>query len=296
MAVKNIEKFFLNTLLKISMVGVFLIFLADLILYPEDRVSLSIDLAIFSACLVAYLIRQKHPTLAIFIITTVVLAAMLFQCLVVPVNTTTSLSIILIVGFIFSVMLNGRVMWAMHALTFLMIHFIFLIQFMNPERRFSPSMNDLITVSITYSILYFILTYATAVLKSAYDKIYLSLRASHIELHRRSKEIANQNEMLMVTQENLNALNTQLEAIISERTAKIQAQNEALLKYSYANAHHLRGPIARLLGLASIYRLDSAMNTSFIMSKMEEQANEIDAIVRQINIELEQGNSNGKQS
>lgn len=295
MAVKNIEKFFLDTLLKVLIVGVSLVFTSDLVLYPDDRLSLSIDFTILAACILAYFIRgKKQGIFSIFIVTLVVLTTMFYQCMVVPVNTTTSLSIILIVGFIFSVMLKGRLMWIMHAITFTIIHAIFLIQFINPEQRFSSQINDVVTVTITYSILYFILTYATGVLKAAYDKIYFSLRASHVELHRKNKEIAEQNEKLMMTQENLNALNAHLEGIISERTAKIQAQNEVLLKYSYNNAHHLRGPVARLLGLASIYRLDSQVNAGFILTKMEEQANEIDAVVKKINIELDAEHSNGK--
>jgi signal transduction histidine kinase len=161
---------------------------------------------------------------------------------------------------------------------------------MNPAMRFSGELNDLITVAITYSILYFILTYATAKLKAGYDKLYRSLEASHKELHQKADEIAAQNEELMQTQDSLNEVNSQLERIIGDRTAKIQAQNEILLKYSYTNAHHLRGPVARLLGLANIYRLDNQMDVNFIISKMEEQANEIDSVVKKINTELESEN------
>jgi hypothetical protein len=294
MAVKNIEKFFLNTLLRICIGGISLIFVADLLLYPEDVQTLFIDGSILAACIVAYLVRTKYPNGSVFIITTAVLAAMLYQCLVVPVNTTTSLSIILIVGFIFSVMLKGRIMWIMHVITYLLIISIFIVQFLNPEHRLSQQLNDVVTVAFTYSILYFILTYATAVLKGAYDKLYQSLRASHLELHQKATEIAAQNVKLIKAQEDLNALNTHLEGIIHERTAKIQIQNETLLKYSYTNAHHLRGPVARLLGLASIYKLDGDMNVSFIISKMEEQAYEIDEVVKKINTELESGSASKK--
>jgi signal transduction histidine kinase len=292
MAVKNIEKFFLNTLLQISIGGVALVLSSDAILFPEDTLSIAIDIAILAACVSAYVIRRKYPSASVLIVAWVVLAAMFYQCTVVPVNTTTSLSIILIVGFIISVMLKGRLMWIMHVLAFLIIHLIFLIQYRNPGHRFSESINDLVTVAITYSILYFILTFATGILKRAYDKIYQSLRASHMELHQKASEMASQNEVLVQTQENLNALNSDLELIISERTAKIQAQNEILLKYSYTNAHDLRGPVARLLGLASVYRLEGNQNGEFIIAKMEDQAKEIDAVVKKINTDLE-SSSNG---
>jgi hypothetical protein len=290
MAVKNIEKFFLNTLLRICIGGVFLVLASDALLFPEDKLSIVLDVSILAACLVAFRFRKKYPTAAILTVTSVVLAAMFYQCMVVPVNTTTSLSIILIVGFIHSTMLKGGIMWVMQVGTFLLVNAIFIIQFLNPQHRFSEKTNDVVTVAITYSILFFILTYATRVLKAGYDKLYKSLRASHLELHHKATEMAAQNEELIQTQNNLNSLNSHLEGIISERTEKIQIQNEKLLKYSYTNAHSLRGPVARLLGLASIYKLDRSVDIDFIVLKMEEQANEIDQVVKQINVDLESGN------
>lgn len=78
-----------------------------------------------------------------------------------------------------------------------------------------------------------------------------------------------------------------MEKRVDERTDKVKKQNELLVKYSYTNAHHLRGPVARLLGLASIYKIDSSLDVEFIIDKMEEQAHEIDMVVKQINLDLE---------
>jgi hypothetical protein len=259
MELRNIEVFFLNNLLKICIVGVGMILFFDAVLYPEDVLSIYIDLCIFLASITAYLIRQKFPTVAILLMTTMVLAAMLYQSIVVPLNTTTSLSIILVVGFIYSVMLKGKLMGFMHGVAASVIIAMFTIQFLNPALRFSTKINDVATVALTYGILYFILTYATAFIKSAYDKIYVDLTS----------------------------LNAHLEETIKDRTSKIQIQNQALLKYSYANAHHLRGPVARLLGLATLSKMKTDLSCLEIISRMEDQAREIDQVVRQINSDLE---------
>ena len=58
----NIEEFFLNTLLRIAMAGVLLILMADTFLYPEDRVSIAIDLVILAACVASYFMRRRYPT------------------------------------------------------------------------------------------------------------------------------------------------------------------------------------------------------------------------------------------
>ncbi len=275
MRIKNIEHFFLNALLQICMGGLLLVLFSNLLFFPEDKLSISITIAILLACSASYFVRKKYPTLAVIIVTTVALAAMGYQRLTVP-NTSTTLSVVLIVGFIFSIMLRGKIMWIMHGIAFTIINTIFIYH-----------LSDAITAAITYSTLYFILTFATGMLKAGYDRIYEHLENSNQELVQKAQEIEHQNMKLLAIQEDLNSLNTGLEKIVDERTTKIIAQNEILYKYSYANAHHLRGPVARLLGLASIYKADPKIEATFIIDKMEEQAHEIDAVVKQINIDLE---------
>ncbi len=281
MKIRNIEGFFLNTLLIISTAGVLLITVSDVLLFPEDTLSIALSAAILFACIVSYLLKGRHPTVAVLIVTSVALVAMSYQRLTVP-NTTTTLSVVLIVGFIFSVMLKGRIMWVMHGIAFAIINTVFVLH-----------LPDAVTAAITYSTLYFILAYATAVLKTNYDRIHRHLSDRNIELAEKSDQIAAQNERLLQIQHNLNALNTGLEKAVNERTATIRLQNETLLRYSYTNAHHLRGPVARLLGLASIYKLDPDTDPDFFIRKMVDQANEIDAVIRQINTELESGDALG---
>lgn len=271
----NIEKFFLNTILKISIGGLFFIIASNVLIYPEDALSILLSSTILSACIIAYLVRKKHPSLSVLIVSIVVLSAMSYQRLAAP-NTTTTLSVVLIIGFIVSVMLKGRIMWTMHGIVFIIINTVFVIH-----------LSDAVTAAITYSTLYFILGYATWVLKSNFDRVQQNLINSNNQLNEKAKEIEHQNEELLQIQESLSALNTDLENIVNERTAKIQIQNEILIKYSYTNAHHLRGPVARLLGLSMVYKLEQDPNPDYFMDKMVEQANEIDEVIKQINIDLE---------
>jgi signal transduction histidine kinase len=274
MEIKNIEKFFLNTILIVLIGGTFSILVSNILLYPEDTLSISISTMILLASIIAYLIRQKLPVVSVLLVTSVALATMSYQRLTVP-NTTTTLSVVLIVGFIFSVMLKGRIMWVMHGIAFVIINtiFVYLVE-------------DKVTAAITYSILYFVIAYATAVLKSSYDRIHQYLRETNIELNEKAKAIEAQNEELIQIQDNLSTLNNDLERIVNERTARIQVQNEVLIKYSFTNAHHLRGPVARLLGLAAIYKLEPNKDHDFFIEKMVDQAHEIDAVIKQINIDL----------
>ncbi|MBS1681075.1 MAG: hypothetical protein JST48_05135 [Bacteroidetes bacterium] len=275
---KNIEKFFLNTILIISIAGTFLVLVSNSLLFPEDILSILISIAMLAALILAYLLRTKYPTVGVLILGFVALSAMSYQRLAVP-NTTTTLSIVMIIGFIFSIMLKGRIMWIMHGITFAIINTLFVFH-----------LKDAVTAAITYSTLYFILTYGAGVLKSSYDRMHQHLRDTNLQLNEKAKEIEAQNEELLKIQDNLNTLNMDLEKTVNERTARIQTQNEILIKYSYTNAHHLRGPVARLLGLANIYKLEPQPDPDFFINQMVLQAKEIDAVVNQINIELTTNN------
>ena len=284
---KDINAFFLLALLRISIAGTSLILVTDLIFYPKDVLSLIIDGAILSACILSFAIRHKYFTVSVLIVTVITLMAMFYQCLIVPINTTTSFAIILILGFIFSILLRGNLMWIMHSITYIGIILIFLIQLQKPALRVAPETSEVLTVGITYLVLYIIISYCTGILKLRYDEINQELRTANIELHEKADEIETQNEELLQTHNHLNELNRNLEDLVNERTLKIKAQNEMLIKYSYTNAHHLRGPIARLLGLIAIQRLETNPDYEFFFNKMEDQANEIDTVVKQINSDLD---------
>jgi len=73
---------------------------------------------------------------------------------------------------------------------------------------------------------------------------------------------------------------------VHERTDKVKQQNEQLIKYSYNNAHHLRGPVARVLGLIQLSKLEQGLDYSILFQKIEAQTIEIDTVVRKINQEL----------
>ncbi len=284
--IKNIERFFLLTVLRISIAGTSIILFTDALLYPKDSLSIKIDLLILSACLVAYVLRNKYFTLSALIISVTTLIAMFYQSIFVPLNTTTSFAIILIVGFLFSILLTGLLQWIMHGITITGIVIIFIIQTVTPTLRFSTETSEIITVGITYCVLYFIISYCTSVLKLGYDRTHESLRSANIDLLEKTKEIATQNEELLQIQDNLNSLNSNLEKVVDERTNKVKVQNEILLKYSYTNAHQLRGPVARLLGLVAICRLDPKSDFNFFLDKIEQQSLEIDMVIKQINADL----------
>lgn len=63
---------------------------------------------------------------------------------------------------------------------------------------------------------------------------------------------------------------------------RLQLKNKELGQFGYMISHNLRAPIARILGLASIFDVDPSEN-KFIIDKISEATTELDTIVRDIN-------------
>lgn len=282
----KVEHFFLNALLGISIAGNVLTLTIDLLLPPSDPLSVPSDIIFTITLVTAYFLRKRFRTGSVLMLTTVSLVTVLHQAYRQPPSTVTSLVLIMLVGFVISVMLKGRLMWGMHIITLLAVNGLFTFQYLAPALRFTLTENDTVNLAISFSILYFILIYAAAVLKKLYDKNTELMIDLYNEIQMRNNEIVAQNEELMQIQDHLHELNVNLEKKVNERTAQIQVQNEILIKYSYTNAHQLRGPVARLLGLAAVYDLDKTSDPGFFIHKMKEEAENIDTVIKKINQDL----------
>ena len=272
--IEDIEKYFLNTLIIISIACLLVILGANLVFYPNDILSIQISVALLIATSFAYFLRNKKPIISVLIICLTVLVSVSFQKILEP-SVTTSLSLVLIVGFIASVLLKKAAMLIIHFISVILLSSVFIFH-----------VNDPITAAITYSLMYFLVAFATFKLKKSYDDVHNKLNTALFEINEKSNEIHTQNEQLVLAQEKLIWLNNNLGKIVEERTAKIKAQNEILIKYSHTNAHQLRGPVARLLGLVNLYKIEQNPNPDIFIEKIAKQVIEIDEVVKQINDDL----------
>jgi ATP/maltotriose-dependent transcriptional regulator MalT len=105
-------------------------------------------------------------------------------------------------------------------------------------------------------------------------------------LKTKSELIELQNEELIQSQEKLNDANLHLEDLVLKKTENIKEQNRLLLKYAYSNAHHVRGPIARALGLIQVSRLDTDLDNRWFFEKLEQEVKSADEIIRGLGREL----------
>jgi signal transduction histidine kinase len=196
----------------------------------------------------------------------------------------------MVVGFGFSVLLKGRLPIFLHAITLIGMIIIFTWLGMHPQRYSKPDASDIIIAAVTYVILYSLITYSSLILKQRYDDAFKTLASQNLELIEKSNEIETQNEELVQSHENLNSMNIRLESLVHERTKEVQKQNEQLIRFAYSNAHDVRGPVARVLGLIQLSKMEANLDYPFLFKKIEEQTKEIDEAIRGINRELEKSN------
>jgi signal transduction histidine kinase len=233
------------------------------------------------------LYKAGYFTSAVLVIGFIAMAAMFYQSIVADNITTSSMAVVMVIGFGFSVLLKGKLPIALHAITLCGMIIIFTWLSLHPHRYSKPNSNDIIVAGVTYVILYLLIAYSSMVLKKRYDAAFETLASQNLELIEKTNEIETQNEELVQSHENLHNLNTHLETLVSKRTEEVQKQNEQLIKYAYSNAHHVRGPVARVLGLIQLAKMETDLNYPFLFQKIEEQTNEIDEVVKGINKELE---------
>lgn len=286
---KSIEIFFLESLLKISLISILIVMLVD---YGFNRFnelrSLIVNGLVLFAILTTFILHRKGLfTVAVLWIGFLIMAAMFYQSITADSITTSSMAVVMVVGFGFSVLLRGYLPIVIHVITLTGMSLIFIWLAMHPTQYGQKDAGDIIVAGVTYLVLYSVIAYSAKMLKSRYDEAFKTLAEKNRELADKTTEIEAQNEELQQSQENLFVLNNHLEQMVEERTNKVKEQNERLIRYAYTNAHHLRGPVARLLGLVQLSKVDTDVNYEFIFSHVQEQVVELDEVVKGINRELQ---------
>jgi signal transduction histidine kinase len=112
------------------------------------------------------------------------------------------------------------------------------------------------------------------------------------KLYRLNKNNAQANNALLALNKEINQMNENLESLVLERTEEINIQNQKLIEYTFFTAHEIRGPVARILGLIELAKLQDLNDEDKdqIMVRMEEASNELDEVIRTINRKLEKEN------
>lgn len=115
-------------------------------------------------------------------------------------------------------------------------------------------------------------------------------------IRKQKEQLEEQNQNLMQAEEEvrtanelLKNANEQLEKKVLERTQSLKAQNNRIKEYAFLNAHKVRSPLVRILGLIGLLKSGklSPDEVSDMRDKIHHSAIELDEITRKINEELD---------
>lgn len=195
-----------------------------------------------------------------------------------------STAVILVLGMLASVVLTGVHRVVVHSLLLgslcTALGYLVLI-----DTQF-PDGSPIISNAFNVLIIYLLLSCISFIIKSRYDESIRQLMAKNNELNEARLEIEKKRNELSRSMEEVSDLNMQLGKMVEDKTLKISRQNDLLIQHAFANAHHIRGPLARILGLARLNTLDRSADRAWLLSKIEEEAVELDLIVKKINGDL----------
>jgi signal transduction histidine kinase len=128
--------------------------------------------------------------------------------------------------------------------------------------------------------------YYKALVQNKKDKS--NLQVLHSELQEKNEEVTAQSEELIEANAQIALMNENLESLVKDKASKIMEQNKMLTQYAFQNAHKVRGPLARIMGLINLVRLGgSSEETTELISKIEDASHELDSVVKEINSKLE---------
>lgn len=126
-------------------------------------------------------------------------------------------------------------------------------------------------LSLTYCLIHFIIN--ASILYYANSLV----RQKTTEVEKQQLEILQQAEELKTLNDTLKNLNSDLEKKVIVRTVELEEKNKKLEEYAFMNAHHLRAPVATIMGLIQLFDYD----------KTEQEANELIAGLKRTSFELD---------
>jgi signal transduction histidine kinase len=118
------------------------------------------------------------------------------------------------------------------------------------------------------------------------------MQQQHEELSASREKLEEANQVINVQKNELALYNSQLQELVDEKSRSLTLTNEELVKhnnelrqFSYTISHNLRGPVARLLGLAHLFHLsktdDEAKN---IVEYILQSTQDLDSVLKDLSI------------
>lgn len=143
----------------------------------------------------------------------------------------------------------------------------------------------------TYLIISIVLALLTSGLAFYSYRAWQQNKEANKLIENQNLEIKAQAEELMLANNEIATINENLEMLVKQKTSTIVTQNQTLLSYTFQNAHNVRAPLARLMGLINLIRLGNSKQEEleFLLAEMEKASTELDRVLKEMNETLQSG-------
>lgn len=115
------------------------------------------------------------------------------------------------------------------------------------------------------------------------------------EVQNKNEELRTSEEELLASGEELKQINENLNNLVEYRTQTIIDQNKKLVHHAFINAHKVRSPLARILGLVNLIGHEMELNEKGkeLLSHLNLSATELDDILKEVRMNLDEAEFKG---
>jgi signal transduction histidine kinase len=188
--------------------------------------------------------------------------------------------ILITIGFLCSITTRGR---GRKFLKILIAASLLLILFENGQHLALPV---LFRHAVPYCVIFLIVTISSGILKDRYEANQIKLQELIGLLNQKNAKIQDQHNKLLKSYEKMTYINEILEEKVKDKTFRIEAKNNQLSEIAFANAHKVRGPLARILGLLHLIEIDPSKKQDYL-AKINTEALDMDEIIRVVGRSIE---------
>ena len=121
-------------------------------------------------------------------------------------------------------------------------------------------------------------------------KLVEDKRELEARVKERTEEIQLKSNEIKFQAEQIKSINENLEIMVKDRTMELVGKNKALEEYAFINAHKLRAPVARILGLTHLMKnIEIGEEEKIYLDHLQVSTHELDSVVRSITEAIERG-------
>ncbi len=137
-------------------------------------------------------------------------------------------------------------------------------------------------LSIDFFVTCVLLTIFTLYVRKKFEHYRNQAERRNSQMEKIALTLTTQHQILVREQSEIESINNNLEQLIQERTRQIEDTNKALSEYAFINAHMLRAPLSRIIGLSDLMERDAVNGSKKKILEIKELAGSMDNVVRKI--------------